>query len=143
MQKILYAICFLLFLFGCSAPQDYTLVWSDEFETEGLLDTLKWSFDSRLKVEEWRSDYIQLNTKNRLENVKISDGKLVITARREKGLSAPFTSSSLSAKQVKEWQEGRLEVRVKAAGGVGSCSAIWLVIVRNMSMNREVERLVS
>ena len=36
----------LFSLTGCSSRQEWNLVWSDEFEYEGLPDSSRWSYDT-------------------------------------------------------------------------------------------------
>jgi hypothetical protein len=66
------------------APAGYTLVWSDEFDIDGLPDPKKWDYDTEANKTGWYNNEKQYYSKARLENSKVENGKLIITARKEK-----------------------------------------------------------
>ena len=61
----------------------WTLVWSDEFETNGLPDPTKWAFDTDRNRAGWYNNEKQYYAANRLENSRVENGKLIITARKK------------------------------------------------------------
>ena len=119
-----FLIAFLI-LGPCVFAQ--TLVWSDEFDYTGPIDSEKWHHQTLLpNGESWFNGEIQHYT-NRIENSYVSDGTLKIIAIREnytqQGVTKEFTSARLNSKFA--FTYGRLEVRAKLPFGVGTWPAIW------------------
>jgi len=99
------------------------LVFSDEFDYSGLPDPQKWDYEEgRVRNHE-----DQFYTRGRLENARVEDGNLVITARHEPYQGAEYTSASLITHGHFDFTYGRVEVRAKIPGGVGTWPAIWLL----------------
>lgn len=101
--------------------QELQLVWSDEFDYEGLPDSTKWSYETGMV----RNNEAQYYTDHRLENARVDDGKLVITARKEPFEGAEYTSVSLNTKKTFNFTYGRIEVRARLPKGRGVWPAIW------------------
>lgn len=130
-------LCNFVFLsFSISLiAQEYTLVWSDEFDEDGKPNPAYWSFENgfvRNQELQWYQD----------DNAYCKDGMLIIEGRREnkpnplyvKGSntdwrrSRPFieyTSSSLKTAGKKEFLYGRFEIRARIPLESGSWPAIW------------------
>ncbi len=114
-----------------AAPAGYRLVWSDEFshDPDGLPDPTKWIYEEGFV----RNNEAQYYTKERKENARVENGRLVIEARKEpfpnpshKGPAvARYTSAALETFGKAEWQYGRVEVRAKLPAGGGVWPAIW------------------
>jgi beta-glucanase (GH16 family) len=105
------------------------LVWSDEFDGEGAIDSDKWFHQTLLPLgNSWFNGEIQHYT-DRLENTFVEDGKLKIMARREdytdQGVTKQYTSARLNSKFA--FQYGRVVVRAKLPSGVGTWPAIWML----------------
>ena len=101
-------------------------VWSDEFDTPGLPDPAKWSYD--VGGHGWGNRELQFYTDARRENARVEDGMLIIEARREDWQGRPYTSARLSSRAA--WAYGRIEVRAKLPRGRGTWPAIWMLPVR-------------
>lgn len=104
-----------------------TLVFSDEFNEEGLPNPEKWHHQIiPPNSGGWYNDELQHYT-NRKENSTISDGKLIIRAAREEytmdGSTKSFTSARLNAKF--KFTYGKVEVRAKLPEEAGTWPAIW------------------
>jgi beta-glucanase (GH16 family) len=116
-----------------SLPDGYALVWSDEFEADGLPDPAKWDYDTYRNKDGWYNDEAQYYSAARLENSRVEDGKLIIEARKETLDPADypdwgdqiFTSARLLTKGKAAWQYGYIEVRAKLPCGRGLWPAIW------------------
>ena len=114
-------------------PADYKLVWADEFDQPGLPDPAHWEYDIGRNKAGWYNNELQYYGKARLENSEVRDGKLVITARKEKHRSArdwggqAYTSARLYTKGKAEWTYGFFSVRAKLPCGPGTWPAIWLL----------------
>ena len=62
----------------------WQLVWQDEFDTNGLPDAAKWDYDTEFNQRGWWNGELQYYSRARTENARVEDGKLFITARRER-----------------------------------------------------------
>ena len=120
------------------AQNDWKLVWSDEFNTDGLLDSKVWNYEEGFK----RNHETQWYQK---ANAYCKDGNLVIEARKEKkprrnpGFrknssrwpenieKIQYTSASVNTAEKKEFLYGRVEVRAKIPTAGGAWPAIWLL----------------
>ncbi len=103
----------------------WQLVWSDEFDYNGLPDSSKWIYDTEGNSAGWGNNEEQFYTNARKENTSVANGKLAITAIREDFQGKKFTSGRLVSKA--DWQCGRVEVRAKLPAGRGTWSAIWMM----------------
>ena len=106
-----------------------TLVWSDEFETDGPIDTDKWFHQTQLPTRNsWYNGEIQHYT-NRTENTFVEDGIMKLLAKREtftdQGVTKSFTSARLNSKFA--FTYGRIEIRAKLPFGNGTWPAIWML----------------
>ena len=107
-----------------TAPQGWSLVWSDEFEGEGLPDPSRWTYEEGFI----RNQESQYYTRARPENARVEDGALIIEARRERFADeAEYTSASLTTRGIASWRYGRIEVRAKLPTGRGMWPAIWML----------------
>ncbi len=112
-----------------NAPVFNNLVWSDDFEINGAVNSSKWFHQTQLpNGGSWYNDEVQHYT-NRLLNSFVTNGFLNIVAKREpytnQGQTKQFTSARLNSKFA--FQYGRVEVRAKLPTGVGTWPAIWML----------------
>ncbi|WP_223269228.1 MULTISPECIES: family 16 glycosylhydrolase [unclassified Polaribacter] len=103
------------------------LVWSDEFNTNGALDTNKWFHQTNgPNGGRWYNEELQHYT-NRIENSFVSNGNLHIVAKKENftqnGVTLNYTSARLNSKYA--FTYGRMDVRAKLPFGKGTWPAIW------------------
>lgn len=137
-MKIL-APLFPLLLAGSIAAQaqtidGYTLVWHDEFDTDGPLSPADWNYEEGfVRNNEWQ--WYQP------ANATCRDGVLVLTARNEhrpnptyspdathwgqKRQYIEMTSASVTTRHKHEFLYGRFEVRARIPAARGSWPAIW------------------
>lgn len=101
----------------------WRLVWSDEFEVEGLPDSSKWTYEEGFI----RNSEAQYYTRARPENARVEDGALVIESRKEQYKDADYTSASVTTRDRASWRYGRIEVRAKLPTGRGMWPAIWML----------------
>jgi len=119
--------------------QEWVLVWSDEFDTDGRPNPEFWSFEegfARNHENQWYQD----------GNAYCKDGLLVIEARLEKGENPLYkegatdwrgsrefiemTSSSINTAGKKEFKYGRFEVCARIPTASGAWPAIWTLARR-------------
>ncbi|WP_415407801.1 family 16 glycosylhydrolase [Sulfurovum sp. CS9] len=122
---------------GSIDADKWKLVWSDEFNYEGLPDKSKWTCEEGFIRNEEKQYY----TRDRKENARVENGTLIIEARKEKFENpiydenstdwresreyAEYTSASLITENKASWKYGRIEVRAKLPQGLGIWPAIW------------------
>ncbi|WP_284652256.1 family 16 glycosylhydrolase [Flavobacterium terrisoli] len=112
---------------GSVNPVFNNLVWSDEFDVPGAVNSLKWHHQTQLpNGDSWYNGEIQHYT-NRQINSNVSGGFLNIVARKEtytdQGVTKQYTSARLNSKFA--FTYGRMEVRAKLPSGAGTWPAIW------------------
>ncbi len=101
------------------------LLWSDEFDGDAL-DTANWNYAIGNGDNGWGNGEAQYYTDSQ-DNVKVQDGNLVITAKRESESGFDFTSARITTKDKVEFTYGRVEVRAKLPAGGGTWPAIWML----------------
>jgi len=101
-----------------------TLVWSDEFNTDGAPDPAKWGYD--LGAGGWGNAELEYYT-NRPENAIVGGGVLKINAIKENFSGSAYTSARLLSKDKYAFKYGKVEVRAKLPAGVGTWPAIWML----------------
>lgn len=102
---------------------NWSLVWNDEFETEGVPDPSKWVFSGR------RSPNWACYCTDSPENAFVSGGKLFL-----RGIPSPnpedtarFNTGCIQTSGKFSFLYGKLEVRARIAKGQGSWPAIWMM----------------
>jgi beta-glucanase (GH16 family) len=112
-------------------PAGYSLVWSDEFDVDGLPDPSHWDYDTDHNKTGWFNNEKQYYARDRLKNAKVSGGKLIITARKEDLSQMPdwggqhYSSARLVTRGKADWTYGFVEVRARLPCGAGTWPAIW------------------
>ncbi|AVR47470.1 glycosyl hydrolase [Christiangramia fulva] len=137
MKRLSLFLLFSLFFIGMYS-QDYQLFWHDEFNYHGKPDKEKWNFEKGF-IRNLEEQYYT----SRRKNARVKDGRLFLTALKEKyrnrnfeaGASnwkyythfANYTSASINTKNKFEIKYGRIEVRAKLPAGKGVWPAIWML----------------
>ena len=97
------------------------IVWEDDFKTDGLPNSDKWSYETGFV----RNHEKQYYTTNRLTNARVQFGHLIIEAHHENYQDAQYTSAALESKQ--SWNHGYFEFKAKIPTGKGTWPAIWFL----------------
>jgi len=122
---LLLGSSFVCYSQNVGARNEWRLVWSDEFNYEGLPDASKWSYD--VGGHGWGNKELQYYTDKRKENARVENGNLVIEARRDSWEGHKYTSARVVSKGKGDWTYGRFEVKAKLPSGRGTWPAIWML----------------
>ncbi|WP_187696560.1 family 16 glycosylhydrolase [Xanthovirga aplysinae] len=131
-QKInLTVLGVLLFsLVGYAQSGDFQkLVWAEEFNGD-VLDPNSWNYEKGDGCDKgicgWGNNEEQYYT-DRPENVRLSDGNLIIETRKENMGGKAYTSARITTQGKKVFKHGRMEIKAKIPGGRGIWAAIWML----------------
>lgn len=113
---------------GTPPPEDWELVWSDEFDGTAL-DASRWTIQTGDGTAEgipgWGNNELQ---SYQAANISVSGGVLVITAREEDaGDGHAYTSGRINTAGKLDTTYGRIEASIQAPGGQGLWSAFWML----------------
>jgi beta-glucanase (GH16 family) len=105
------------------------LVWADEFDTNGPVNSSNWFHQTELPTSgSWYNGEIQHYT-NRVENSIVENGNLKIIAKKEtyadQSYTKQYTSARLNSKFA--FKYGRVEFRAKLPSGAGTWPAVWML----------------
>ena len=105
------------------------LVWSDEFNTNGAVNSANWFHQTQLPASgSWFNSEVQHYT-NQQTNSFVDAGLLNIIAKKEtftdQGVTKEYTSARLNSKFA--FKYGRIDVRAKLPIGAGTWPAIWML----------------
>jgi beta-glucanase (GH16 family) len=101
------------------------VIWSDEFEADGMPDPGKWALQTG--GHGFGNGELQFYTDRAGDraNAAVRGGKLRITLRKEDFGGNSRTSARMVSKAV--WQYGRIDVSAKLPSGKGTWPAIWML----------------
>ena len=102
------------------------LIWSEEFNETGAVNNNNWTHEIGNGNWGWGNGESQYYT-NRLENSRVEEGVLKITAKTESYQGFNYTSSRLISKDKFEFQYGRVKIRAKLPMGSGTWPALWML----------------
>ncbi|TVP85795.1 MAG: glycoside hydrolase family 16 protein [Acholeplasmataceae bacterium] len=104
----------------------WVCIWADEFDGDEI-DSEKWNFQTG--GGGWGNNELQYY---RPENATVSDGRLIITAKKESHMGRQYTSARMTTKYRGDWQYMRIQVSAKMPGGRGTWPAIWMMPTMNV-----------
>jgi beta-glucanase (GH16 family) len=113
---------------GYSTPlvyPGYTLVWSDEFSGNSL-DLSAWNQETGTGSGGWGNNELETYT-NSLKNTFVSNGNLIIEARRENIGASSYSSGRMTTQNKKVFKFGRIDIRAKLPAGKGIWPALWML----------------
>lgn len=143
--RIIFVVLFSIFSQSCAlkraqnfpdkySSEGYNLVWSDEFNKDGIPDPANWGYEQGFVRNEELQWY-------QPENAFCKNGKLIIEARKElkpnplyiegskdwrkKAKNITYTSACIITKGLQSWQYGRFEMRGKINVSDGLWPAFW------------------
>jgi len=105
----------------------YNLVWMDDFDGTSLNENY-WNYQlgdgSQYGIPGWGNSEEEYYQK---ENVSVSDGNLVITAKKESVGGKSYTSGRIRTNGKVSKTYGRVEARMKLPSGSGLWPAFWML----------------
>jgi beta-glucanase (GH16 family) len=99
---------------------------SEEFNVDGSPNPELWSYNIGTGSNGWGNNELQYYT-DRTQNIKVENGVLKITARREQYMGSSYTSARIISKGKYEKKYGRIEARIKLPRGKGLWPAFWML----------------
>ncbi len=108
----------------------WDLVWSDEFDVDGLPNQDDWDYDVADGCPDvcgWGNNELQYYTKANKRNARIEDGHLIIEAHQNAMGGKEYTSARIVTRGKNAWSSGKLEIRAKLPSGKGTWPAIWMM----------------
>lgn len=133
-KNILFLLFLSIFMTSQSSKAQvdvvYTdLVWSDEFETNGAINSTKWHHQTQLPSGgSWFNGEVQHYT-NLISNSLVNNGFLNIVAKKEnytnQGVTKQYTSARLNSKFA--FLYGRVDIRAKIPTNQGTWPALWML----------------
>ncbi len=109
-------------------PRGWELIWSDEFDGSSL-DSSKWNIQAGDGTAEgvpgWGNNELQ---SYQADNISLSGGNLVITARAQRSADGRnYTSARINTAGKLDITYGRVEASIEAPPGQGLWSAFWML----------------
>nr|WP_145157358.1 RICIN domain-containing protein [Paenibacillus terrae] len=108
-----------------SAAPNWKLVWSDEFDGTAL-NRSNWTPEIGTGSGGWGNNELQYYT-DRSQNLQVTGGNLVITARKESYGGMNYTSARIKTQNQKSFTYGKIEARIKLPSGQGLWPAFWML----------------
>jgi len=112
---------------GYDAPTSYpgmSLTWSDEFNGRSI-NTDSWSFEQG-NNNGWGNAELEYYT-DRTQNAFVSNGNLIIEARKEVFSGFQYTSARMITKNKRKFTYGRVDIRAKTPTTKGIWPALWML----------------
>lgn len=101
---------------------EWVIAWSDEFETDGLPDESKWTYD--IGNWGWGNNELQYYTVASTENARVENGNLIIQAHKD-DVGDTWTSARLTTREKTSFVYGRIEFRARVPKERGNWAAGW------------------
>lgn len=112
---------------GFSTPSTYAgmnLVWNEDFSSP--LNTSNWNYEIGNGSGGWGNNELEYYT-NSTKNVFVSNGNLIIEARKESIGGFNYSSGRLTTQNKKTFTYGRVDIRAKLPRGKGIWPALWML----------------
>jgi beta-glucanase (GH16 family) len=106
---------------AAAAAPTYQLVWSDEFNGTSV-NTSNWAFETG--GGGWGNNELEYYQSS---NATVSNGNLVITAKRQTVGSNQYTSARMKTQGKHQFTYGRIEARIKMPTVQGMWPAFWML----------------
>lgn len=108
---------------SATSREGYDLVWEEEFSADALNESI-WNYEIGTGSGGWGNNELQYYRK---ENTALTQGFLVITAKKEPFSGSQYTSSRLTTQNKKTFTFGRIDIRARVPRGQGIWPALWML----------------
>ena len=129
----LLSLFVLSFLIVVASAQSWSLSWSDEFNGSAI-DNTKWGYDIGTGAAQglwgWGNGELQYYT-DALDNARVENGDLIITARQENFAGSNYTSARMVTRNKFSQTYGKFEARIDLPTGQGIWPAFWMLRENN------------
>ena len=98
------------------------LVWSDEFNGNGTIDTNNWNYETG--GGGWGNQEVQTYTNNS-NNIYKENG--ILNIKVIKGSNNSYTSARITTKDKFDFKYGRVDIRAKLPSVAGTWPALWML----------------
>jgi beta-glucanase (GH16 family) len=115
----------LAMILGSHVNAQWSLTWQDEFNGTGI-DAANWAFETGTGYNGWGNNELQYYT-NRSDNATVSNGNLLIIAKKEPMQGSDYTSARMITKGLQSWTYGKMEARIRLPEGQGTWPAFWML----------------
>jgi beta-glucanase (GH16 family) len=125
-----FSLAALLCLNIWNKPPVEKLVWSEEFNYNGLPNKAVWSYDVGTSCPQncgWGNNELEYYTAENKENVFVKNGVLKITALKKNFENNKYTSARIVSKNKIQFKYGRIECRAKLPTTKGTWPAFWML----------------
>ena len=111
------------------AEEGYTLIWEEQFDGDSL-NLSNWEYmygtGAQFGLNGWGNDELQYYT-DREQNIRVENGELFITARRENFGGRQYTSARIRSFDRFTTRYGRIEASINLPVGEGLWPAFWMM----------------
>lgn len=108
--------------------QQWDLIWSDEFDYNGLPDESKWGYDLIDPSNDGWGNHEKQDYSNNLKNARVENGVLIIEAHKDRY----YSSARLVTRNKADWKYVKIDVKAKMPTGRGVWPAIWFMPTDNV-----------
>ena len=108
---------------------DWTLVWEENFDRDGVIDKAVWS-----KIPRGRSDWNR-HMSDYEALYEVSNGNLILRGMVNPGLpgdTMPFLTGGIYSKDKKGFYQGKIEIKAKLGNARGAWPAFWMLPFDNI-----------
>lgn len=118
-KKLFLLLLICLTTVSTIKAQEYSLVWSDEFDKTISPD---WIYDIGDSVDGWYNKELEYYQP---DNITVENGIMVISAKKETVANCNYTSGRIKSKL--SWKYGKIEARLKVPMVQGMWPAFWML----------------
>ncbi len=111
--------------------ENYHLVWAEEFNYTGMVDSTVWNYEIGTGDWGWGNGEAQYYT-NSQKNSYVENGNLRISAIKENYNGSKYTSARLTTKNKVDIKCGYIEARIKLPDEGGVWPAFWMMPTKSV-----------
>jgi beta-glucanase (GH16 family) len=116
---------FWLIMYETKGQAGWKEIWSDQFSGTSL-SSKNWIAETGTGNNGWGNQELQFYT-SEPTNLEVAGGELRIIARKEEKNGRSYTSARIKTQDLKHWQYGRVEAKIKLPWSKGLWPAFWML----------------